>query len=584
MSTKKRSRAYHGLITITAAALVLIIIASCQSQPATTTPTTTTGTTTTATTPTTTTTGTTTTATTPTTTIVTPTKTFAGLRLASFIIDDFTGSANCALCHTSLSDAAGNDVSIDTHWRSTMMANAAKDPFWQAMVASEVSRNPQLKEVIEDKCSSCHMPMAYTQAETDGSSTLMFGDGFLNEANPLNIAAMDGNSCSLCHQIVDPVPGTYYIDTSTDIPDRLLYGPYEGYRESFMQSTVGYTPLYGEQVTQSILCATCHSVTTPYVDNDGSVQGTFPEQTPYEETLNSIYPGQGTECQTCHMPLAGSAVAISGGMPERELFWQHHFIGGNSLILEILKDNIDQLAVTASTGNFNATLDRLAQQLDNDTATLTIKEAGMDGNILSLSLNLEQLVGHKFPTGFPSRRAWIHLSVTDNNGNTVFESGKPNADGSISGNNADENATGYEPHYSLITQPDQVQIYESIMNNTNGDVTYTLLRASGYLKDNRLLPLGFDKQNAATNIAAYGEAAGDADFSGGSDSITYRIDTGSHSGPFTVKAELLYQTLSYRFAMDLFSTNEALVEEFAAYFNQADKMPTLIASASQSVS
>ncbi|MFC1865679.1 hypothetical protein ACFLYB_03095 [Chloroflexota bacterium] len=208
----------------------------------------------------------------------------------------------------------------------------------------------------------------------------------------------------------------------------------------------------------------------------------------------------------------------------------------------------------------------------------------MDGNILSLSLNLEQMVERKFPAGFPSRRAWIHLSVMDNNGNTVFEPGKSNADDSITGKNADENAAGYEPHYSLITQPDQVQIYKSIMNNTNGDVTYTLLQGSGYLMDNRLLPLGFEKQNVAANIAVYGEADGNADFSGGSDSITYRIDTGSHSGSFTGNAELLYQTLSYRFAMDLFSTNEVLAEEFAAYFNQAEKLPALIASTNQSVS
>jgi hypothetical protein len=227
MSAKKGRGAYYKFIGITAAILAVIIIASCQSE-------------------------TTTTTTNP------PTQTFAGLELATFNTEDFTGSGNCAVCHTNLSDAAGSDVSVDTHWRSTMMANAAKDPLWQAMVASEVSRNPQLKEVIEDKCASCHMPMAYTQADTDGSSTLMFDEGFLNESNPLNEAAMDGNSCTLCHQIVDPELGTYHIDTSTDSPDRLLYGPYEGYSQSTMKGFVGYTNVYGEQTTGSTLCGSCH--------------------------------------------------------------------------------------------------------------------------------------------------------------------------------------------------------------------------------------------------------------------------------------------------------------------------------------
>ena len=209
MSAIEGHRAYYKFIGITAAILAMIVIASCQSE-------------------------TTTTTTNP------PTQTFAGLELTNFNTEDFTGSGNCAVCHTNLSDAAGRDVSVDTHWRSTMMAN------------------PQLKEAIEDKCASCHMPMAYTQADTDGSSTLMFDDGFLNESNPLNEAAMDGNSCTLCHQIVDPELGTYHVDTSTDSPDRLLYGPYEGYSQSTMEGFVGYTNVYGEQTTQSTLCGSCH--------------------------------------------------------------------------------------------------------------------------------------------------------------------------------------------------------------------------------------------------------------------------------------------------------------------------------------
>ena len=32
----------------------------------------------------------------------------------------------------------GLDVSPVTYWRSTMMGNASKDPFWRAVVAEEV--------------------------------------------------------------------------------------------------------------------------------------------------------------------------------------------------------------------------------------------------------------------------------------------------------------------------------------------------------------------------------------------------------------------------------------------------------------
>jgi hypothetical protein len=139
-----------------------------------------------------------------------------------------------------------------------MMANAAKDPFWQAKVASEVDSNPHLEEVIEDKCATCHMPMAYTQANVDGSPTTILNEGFLDPTNTLHKAAMDGNSCTLCHQIIDPVLGEYHIDTTTEPPDRLIYGPFESPQKLAMKLETDFKPVYSEHVSESVLCGTCH--------------------------------------------------------------------------------------------------------------------------------------------------------------------------------------------------------------------------------------------------------------------------------------------------------------------------------------
>ena len=283
------------------------------------------------------------------------------------------------------------------------------------------------------------------------------------------------------------------------------------------------------------------------------------------------------------MPQASGSAKIANSpasLPSREPFSQHFFIGGNSIILNILKDNIDELSLTASTAHFNETLASLADQLQNRTAQIAINDAELDGDLLTLTISIIQSVGHKLPTGFPSRRAWIHLTVTDTSGEVVFESGKPNSDGSITGNNADETVRSYEPHYDVITQSDQVQIYESIMMDVDGKVTYTLLRGADYIKDNRLLPLGFDKENAIANIAVYGAASTDDNFIGGSDQTTYQIDTQGHSGPFTITAELLYQTISYQFAQDLFQDSHPLITLFANFYQAADKMPTIVAEIS----
>ena len=37
---------------------------------------------------------------------------------------------------------AGEDVSIGVSWRSSMMANSARDPYWQAAVRREVLHHP----------------------------------------------------------------------------------------------------------------------------------------------------------------------------------------------------------------------------------------------------------------------------------------------------------------------------------------------------------------------------------------------------------------------------------------------------------
>ena len=82
------------------------------------------------------------------------TLTLQSARAADAFFDSahFSGSGNCAFCHNGLFDANGNDVSIETDWSTTMMANAARDPLWRAKFATEIRRNPQHEGVLNDKC------------------------------------------------------------------------------------------------------------------------------------------------------------------------------------------------------------------------------------------------------------------------------------------------------------------------------------------------------------------------------------------------------------------------------------------------
>jgi len=207
----------------------------------------------------------------------------------------------------------------------------------------------------------------------------------------------------------------------------------------------------------------------------------------------------------------------------------------------------------------------------------------LEGERLHAEILVEALTGHKFPTSFPSRRAWLHVVVSDGSGKIVFESGKPNPDGTIIGNAADFDASVFEPHYEQISAPDQVQIYEAIMANSDGEVTYTLLRAAAYAKDNRLLPAGAIKEQLPADIAAYGLAGSDPNFLGGSDRVSYLVNLSGFSGPFTVTAELLYETLSYRFIQDLLADPTELTERFGTYYAMSDKTALVVGRIEQTI-
>ena len=303
--------------------------------------------------------------------------------------------------------------------------------------------------------------------------------------------AMDGVSCTLCHQIKpdnfgshESYSGNFEIDQS-----RTIYGPYTN---PMVGSMAGFSASYGSHMNSSELCATCHTLFTPYLDNNGQIAGEFPEQTPYIEWKNGEYSQNGTECQTCHMPSTDIPVdiATTGDSVMRSPFWFHYFVGANTFMLKMLQSNIDNLGLSASETHFDSTIVRTERHLRDRINLFSSSE--IVGNTLSADIIIDNNAGHKLPTGIPLRRMWINLSVKDSNNVTIFESGNWDENGEIDGLD-----TPYEPHYTNISDPNEVQIYEAIMKDVDESVTYTLLRAAGYIKDNRIPPQGFVKSHAS---------------------------------------------------------------------------------------
>jgi hypothetical protein len=489
----------------------------------------------------------------------------------------FQTSDRCFACHNGLSTSGGEDISIGLSWRPTMMANSARDPYWQAGVRRESIDHAESKKAIEDECAICHMPMARYQSHYEGKEAEVFAHLTQGSDDKMDRLAQDGVSCSLCHQITKDKLGTpeslvggFVVDTTRSKGERAEYGPFkieDGQTRIMRTSSGGYKPTEGEHIRQSELCATCHTLITKALGPGGQVIGQLPEQMPYQEWYASEFKDK-QSCQNCHMPVVqeDTRVVNTLGRP-REGFSRHVFVGGNFFMQRVLNKFRNDLGVIALPEEFEASANRTVDHLKANTTQLTIDKVDVTAGRLQADISVQNLSGHKFPTAYPSRRAWLHVTVKDRTGRAIFESGALNANGSIQGNDNDADPNQYEPHYTEINSTDQVQIYEDIMVGTNNLPTTGLLTAVRFIKDNRLLPKGFNKRTVEADIAPKGNAMDDDNFSGGADKIRYSIPVGDAQGPFQIEVEFWFQPISFRWANNLKSYKASETERFTGYYD-----------------
>jgi hypothetical protein len=489
----------------------------------------------------------------------------------------FSHSEECMACHNNLVTPSGEDVSIGATWRSTMMANSARDPYWQAGVRRETIDHPMHSADIQDECAECHMPMATQISRAAGGKGEMFAHLPINQrtGSTLRRLAADGVSCTVCHQISSERLGTresfngeFVIRPTPATGVRSIFGPVrvDAGRTTIMRSVTGFAQEEAAHIKQSELCATCHTLITQAFGPKGEVVGSLPEQMNYQEWRHSDFPREEKGCQSCHMPAAAGPVRAASVLGDtRDTLARHVFVGGNAYMLRLLNRYRQELGVAALPHELEATANATIRQLQHDTATLTVSAPIRSASSLAFDVDIHNLTGHKLPTGYPSRRLWLHVTVKDERGEPLFESGAIRSTGAIAGNDSDENALRYEPHYDEITRSDQVQIYEPILGGLDGMPTTGLLTATQYLKDNRLLPRGFDKTTAAAEIGVYGGARNDADFAGGGDRVRYRIPV-SATGRLTIDVELQYQTIAYRWAQNLERYDAPEPKRFVSYY------------------
>lgn len=381
--------------------------------------------------------------------------------------------------------------------------------------------------------------------------------------NPSKWGALgrDGINCTVCHQIEKKDLGEASTFTGQfHFPEKpgQVFGPYtdNSIKPYLMEQAIGIKPVYGEHIQESALCGSCHTVITPIVSDtlNKDAYRTGYEQTTYPEWLNSEFSGaKGKSCQKCHMPSrlpeesSGQPMSLSeiianvetAFLPplknravddlitptEKSDYRRHTLVGMNQFANQMFQQFPDSLGHSSvNPGGMRMTqpplllaqkeMEYLAQ---NATLNLEIiNQTNILENSHQFDVIVENLVGHKFPSGVGFRRAFIEFKVIDKNGFTIWSSGTTNAVGQITNINGEvlpsEMTTDpleIQTGNALITQTDQVYIFEErTVTWKDGEqrdpgeetppldemtLSTSFLEIVGEAKDTRLLPKGWDK-------------------------------------------------------------------------------------------
>ena len=224
--------------------------------------------------------------------------------------------------------------------------------------------------------------------------------------------------------------------------------------------------------------------------------------------------------------------------------------------------------------NLPNAIDAFVEQAENTTASVTVTPVSTDNDKLVANVTVTNKTGHRFPSGVGFRRAFLEFQVIDNRTQqTLWASGRTNELGIIVDetgkalpseffdtyqDETDKTQQAYQPHYydkpgHTITRQDQVQIFEELIKDGDGNFTTSFIRRNQPVKDNRLLPHGWTEKGPdpslfgeflhATHPLATGDDVHYKDGSGTS-TVTYEAPlNGIDPGSVSLMATVYYQSI-----------------------------------------
>ena len=356
-----------------------------------------------------------------------------------------------------------------------------------------------------------------------------------------------------------------------------------------MKNATGITPGYGAHIKSAALCGSCHTVILPVFDRNGrpvldqnGKPKEFHEQMTYPEWQNSLYQNERAPirqesvrtCQDCHMqrqflgqPLVFRSANIEDidypftdyRLPDKDItvrvrdqYSRHTLTGFNQFGLMLLEQFPDILGIRTADYMYGEAVPGL----------LTAQSSGYDlarRETATIEVAVQNLAGHGFPSGVGFRRAFLTFEVMNAAGKVIWASGRTNSAGAIvRGLTAEVLPTEFfydqakrlqvfQPHYEVITDETQVQIYEEVIADSRGKITTSFVGLDQVLKNNRLLPKGWRADGPFGEFTRpHGDAERDPEYinkSGatGGDRIIYRIPLDDRTrNPVLVRVTLNY--------------------------------------------
>jgi len=334
------------------------------------------------------------------------------------------GSESCGRsgCHKQIYD----------EWTPSAHRYAAMDPAFQKVQSVMGEQNgPESTRY----CGGCHDPISLFS----GTKNI-----FTKDLTNL-VGYKEGVSCIACHAIkeTDVKGNAAYVITQ---PRRYMFELAEGRAaQTISDFLIRSYPRYHIESLQHKLfkspefCAACHK---QFIDEEINRVGWVQLQNQYDNWRKSRWnhPGDATqtiECRECHMPLTASTDPARGDdrdynrSPNDGRHRSHRFLGANQFIPAALKlaGAAEHTRLTEKWLRGEIDVPEIARKWRTGPAVpieLVTPATARPGSPVTIQAVLtNNKTGHDFPTGpLDIIQAWVELTVTDQAGKVVFQTGQ----------------------------------------------------------------------------------------------------------------------------------------------------------------